>query len=721
VYSEIGFRSAVSLKVLPAVLCAAIAAAIPLHAAEQNAGKIYHENAEVSLVEVPVNVTGRDGKPMRGLTEKNFSIEDNGRRQKVLSLDTIDLAQRRLAGGLPGELPAAGRRHFLLLFDFSFATPNEIAHSRQAALAFVRSGMGPDDLTAVATESVERGSQLVVNFTADRAQLKAAVERVGLPSLIDQERDPLAFAFLLPGDPTAIKVIPAEEFRAGNASEFGAATKVYSMLAQKTSDEFASVRVERQLGGMGGLAQALDAVEGRKLVIYFSEGFDSQLLFGNMLRKNEDNQADNDSIVSGQMWTVDLDKRYSNSPLQRRLSETMEIFRRSDCTIYPVDIAGLHDDTEGDANFGRTNRGRESLFALASATGGEVIQNSNDIEGQLKRIVERTSFIYLLSFRPSHPGQSGQFHDLKVKVDVPHARVSARAGYYDSRSFGVLSPLERVFSAADIINRGTEAGKIPLDVAALPLGGATLNPVPVIVSVPSRFFTTIPADGSVRMGLYGYVSDESGSLADYFSRSVTVELGKLRGSLETGGLTYLTTAHLLPGKYRLRVLIRDERSGEFGFSQSDVSVPELAAAGLEVLPPVFVDGSGAGVNIRDDSLGARADAIFTIGDRSFAPRVSPVLAVNSLAKLCLIVIQSTPGTDLVPFRMDAELVSADGITRVPAKVRVVGRTPLASDGMWKLVLELDTSGLAAGRWSLHLDVRGEGVSASETRAAFSVS
>jgi hypothetical protein len=168
------------------------------------------------------------------------------------------------------------------------------------------------------------------------------------------------------------------------------------------------------------------------------------------------------------------------------------------------------------------------------------------------------------------------------------------------------------------------------------------------------------------------------------------------------------------------VLIRDERSGEFGFSQSDVSVPELAAAGLEVLPPVFVDGSGAGVNIRDDSLGARADAIFTIGDRSFAPRVSPVLAVNSLAKLCLIVIQSTPGTDLVPFRMDAELVSADG-TRIPAKVRLVGRTPLTADGMWKLVLELDTSGLSAGRWSLRLDVQGEGVSASETQAAFSVS
>jgi VWFA-related protein len=714
----------VSIRVLLATLSAAIAAA-PLYAADQPAGKIFHETAEVSLVEVPVNVTGRDGKPVRGLTEKNFTIEDDGHRQKILSVDTIDLARRRLAGGLPGDLPAAGRRHFLLLFDFSFATPNEITHSRQAALGFVKSGMGPDDLAAVATESVERGAQLLVNFTGDRTQLTAAIERLGLPSLLDQARDPLAFAFLLPGDPNAVKAIPAEEFRAGNSAEFAAATKVYSMLAQKTSDQFASIRVERQLGGMGGLGQALDAVEGRKLVVYFSEGFDSQLLFGNMLRKNEDNQADNDSIVSGQMWTVDLDKRYTNSPLQRRLSETMEIFRRSDCAIYPVDIAGLHDDTEGDANFGHTTRGRESLFVLASATGGEVIQNSNDIEGQLKRIVERTSFVYLLSFRPSHQGKEGHFHDLKVKVDVPHARVSARAGYYDSRSFGSLSPLERVFSAAEVINGGSDPGRIQLSATAFPMAGASLNPVPVVVGVPPKFFASLPADGAIRVGIYGYVSDESGALSDYFSRSVSIELAKLGGALGTGGFTYMTTCHLLPGKYRLRILVRDEKSGEFGFTQSDLSVPDLAADGFEVLPPVFVDGEGDGVNIRDESLGARADGprdgIFTIGDRQFAPRVSPELAVNSLAKLCLIVIQRSPGADLVPFRLDADLVPGGGGAAIPAKVRLLGRTPLAADGMWKLMLELDTTGVPAGSWSLRLGVRGEGVPPLETEAAFTIS
>ncbi|HET9793060.1 MAG TPA: VWA domain-containing protein [Thermoanaerobaculia bacterium] len=702
-----------------AVTVVAIAAAAALRAGSREPGAV-HETAEVTLVQVPVNVTGRDGKPIRNLTEKDFTLEDDGHRQKVLAVDTLDFSRRNRVSGLPSDLPVAGRRHFLLLFDFSFATPNEIARSRQAALAFVRTGMGPDDLTSIATQSVEQGVQLLLNFTNDRRQLEAAVQRVGLPLLTDHMRDPLAFAFVLPGDPNAAKLTPAEQYRDSSAGEMAASAKIFSMLAQKTADRFAEGRVARQLGGIGGLGHALDVVEGRKLVIYFSEGFDSSLLYGNILRSGEDNQADNDAMSAGQLWSVDLDKRYNNTALERRLADTMEIYRRSDCAIYPVDIAGLRDSS--DASLGtRVSYGRESLFAIASATGGEVIENSNDLESQLQRIVEKTSFVYVLSYRPSHPGKPGQFHELKVKVDAPHARVSARAGYYDSRSFGALSPLERVFSAADVINDGRTPGKIPLHVAALPMAGKSLNPVPVIVSVPPAFFAKLPADGDMRVGIYGYVSDERGALADYFSRSVTIELGKLRNALGAGGFTYLTTCHLVPGNYRLRVLFRNETSGDYGFSQSDLPVTELATGGFEVLPPVFVDGAGDGVNIRDAAANAPSDGIFTIGDRAFAPRVSPDLAPNSTARLCLVVIQNESGSGMMPFTMDAELVPGDGGARVPAKVRLLGRTPLAADGMWKLVLELDTSGLRAGRWSLRLGVRADGVPATETEAAFTVS
>ncbi len=697
---------------------AAIAAVAALRASSSGT-KAVHENAEVTLVEVPVNVTGRDGKPIRNLSEKDFTLEDDGHRQKVVAIDTVDFSRHGRVAGLPSDLPLAGRRHFLLLFDFSFATANEIARSRQAALAFVRKGMGPDDLISVATQSVERGVQLLLNFTGDRRQLEAAVERVGLPLLTDHTRDPLAFAFLLPGNPFEAKAIPAEEYKEATSGEMAASMKIFSMLAQKSSDRFAEGRIARQLGGIGGLGHALDVVEGRKLVIYFSEGFDSSLLYGNILRSGEDNQADNDAMSAGQLWSVDIDKRYNNSALERRLSDTMEVFRRSDCAIYPVDIAGLREAS--DANLGPpVTYGRESLFAIASATGGEVIENSNDLENQIQRIVDKTSFIYVLSYTPSHPGSPGQFHELKVKVDVPHAHVSARAGYYDSRSFGVLSPLERVFSAADVINDGKEPGKIPLHVAALPMAGGSLNPVPVIVNVPPRFFAASPPKGSMRIGIYGYVSDESGALADYFSRSVTLELDKVHAVLGAGGFTYMTTCHLVPGNYRLRVLFRDEGTGEYGFSQSDLPVTDLAKD-FEVLPPVFVDGTGGGVNIRDSDANVAPDGLFTIGDQAFAPRLSPDLALNSRVRICLVVIQKKAVSGMVPFTMDAELVPAIGGAAVPAKVRVLGRTPLAADGMWKLVLELDTSGIPAGSWTLRLGVRGEGVPSRETEAAFTVS
>ncbi|HTY42904.1 MAG TPA: hypothetical protein VMH79_13605, partial [Thermoanaerobaculia bacterium] len=42
------------------------------------------ESAEVSLVEVPVRVLGRDGQPVRGLTAEAFTLEDDGRRQAIV-------------------------------------------------------------------------------------------------------------------------------------------------------------------------------------------------------------------------------------------------------------------------------------------------------------------------------------------------------------------------------------------------------------------------------------------------------------------------------------------------------------------------------------------------------------------------------------------------------------------------------------------------------------
>jgi VWFA-related protein len=145
----------------------------PVLAQDDRAGAV-RESARVSIVEVPVTVIGRDGKPVGGLTAADFELEEDGRRQAITSVDAVDLA-RHPGGAESSDLPPLARRHFLFLFDFTSATPNEIARSREAAARFVGGGLSPDDLAAVATLSAERGARLELTFTSDRGQIIQAI------------------------------------------------------------------------------------------------------------------------------------------------------------------------------------------------------------------------------------------------------------------------------------------------------------------------------------------------------------------------------------------------------------------------------------------------------------------------------------------------------------------------------------------------------------------
>jgi hypothetical protein len=133
------------------------------------------------------------------------------------------------------------------------------------------------------------------------------------------------------------------------------------------------------------------------------------------------------------------------------------LFRRSDCVIHSVDVAGIRVDTETDAR-GDLERephvpggDRDSLFDFAEGTGGEVIRNSNDLAGELAKLVTGTSVVYVLAFRSDRPAQDGRFHELRVKVSAKDARVAARPGYYDRRDFRKRTAFERNLAAADAI------------------------------------------------------------------------------------------------------------------------------------------------------------------------------------------------------------------------------------------------------------------------------
>jgi VWFA-related protein len=71
-----------------------------------------------------------------------------------------------------------------------------------------------------------------------------------------------------------------------------------------------------------------------------------------------------------------------------------------------------------------------ALQVLAEHSGGQVILLGNDIEAEIKTAEADAVAYYRLTFRAAPPGQSVQYHPIRVKVDKPGLKVRTTAGYY---------------------------------------------------------------------------------------------------------------------------------------------------------------------------------------------------------------------------------------------------------------------------------------------------
>jgi VWFA-related protein len=300
----------------------------------------FRETAEAVLVEVPVRVTDREGKPIRNLTAAHFELFDDGKRQEIVGFDAIDLAHKGTEAEEAPVNPAA-RRHFLILFDLSFAQPKAILAARRAAKEFVLSGMEDRDLAAVATLSVEKGIRLLVTFSQDRVQLARAIETLGIAEPANLASDPLEFIY----DAMAAE-FGGRSFGSGTPRESQAAgllesAQTLASLERARLDNLARARVTRMTQSLDDLARALDAVQGRKDVVLLSEGFESRLLVG-----TKDTDQEHEWILTGEQWKVDVEKRFGSTHLQNEIGSMAQVFRRTDCVIHAVDISGLQTSSD---------------------------------------------------------------------------------------------------------------------------------------------------------------------------------------------------------------------------------------------------------------------------------------------------------------------------------------------------------------------------------------
>jgi len=97
----------------------------------------FGEETNVVAVEIPVQVLV-DGQPVKGLTRESFEVSEGRKARPIVGFDVVDLSvarteQGRPAGAVSTDIPAAGRRYFLLLFDLSNSDPAAMTRARGAA------------------------------------------------------------------------------------------------------------------------------------------------------------------------------------------------------------------------------------------------------------------------------------------------------------------------------------------------------------------------------------------------------------------------------------------------------------------------------------------------------------------------------------------------------------------------------------------------------------
>ena len=122
---------------------------------------------DTQLIDVPIEVTDKNGKPLLNLKKSNFVVYENNVKQEVTDFS---------AASAPFEV--------VLLLDTSGSTRSDLGLIKRAAEHFINSLRAGDRVSIIAFKTDRdqsrafASSEVLIELTDDRSKLKAALERV---------------------------------------------------------------------------------------------------------------------------------------------------------------------------------------------------------------------------------------------------------------------------------------------------------------------------------------------------------------------------------------------------------------------------------------------------------------------------------------------------------------------------------------------------------------
>jgi hypothetical protein len=349
--------------------------------------------------------------------------------------------------------------------------------------------------------------------------------------------------------------------------------------------------------------------------------------------------------------------------------------------------------------------GRESLNFIAAETGGRFYKDANDLKPVLDEMLEMTSRYYVLGFQPRGEKGPGSYHKIKVKLARKGVNLSHRPGYFERESGPGVPVLQRTFDAAQLIVTGLGDNQIAFEGLCLPFPRpGELQALGVVLQVLKPALAW-QAGQELAVEVYGYVVDEKGSVLDHLAQFARVDPARADPDGSRAGLSFQGVFNVPPGRYTIRLLLRDHKTGASGVKFLDVTVPTYDAKVAFVLPPVVADDPGRWVSM---DLGAgRAEGIpqpypFQIDGRPFVPRASFEVRPGEAERLVLMSFEpSILGDPAADVEIRSSLTGKDGRPAPAGRLRIEHvHRELA--GRRTYVFSYTPEALAAGDYTLRI-------------------
>jgi len=515
-------------------------------------------NTEIVLV----NVIARDkhGNLIRDLKKEDFTVLEDGQRQQLASFDFENVDELALAAQqgttvsgtaapAPGAilkpdqqqstLDARDRRLILMFFDFSAMEPDEIDRAVDSAKKYVNSNMKPADLVGMV--SLATNLKVDLDFTADRPKILAQL--------------------------SAYNSSEGQGFENGSAgSSEGSAETGGSYTPDDT--DYNTFSADRKLLALQSVMQSLGTIPQKKSLIYFSNGIS---------QSGVDNQ----------------------SALRAATASAV----KANVSIYPVDVRGLQSFPPGGQaqsaslhgqsaysgasviNDLNSNAGsQETLYTLASDTGGKAFMDTNDFSGVFSQVQKDSSAYYVLGYTSTNRLQDGHFRRLRVQVNRPDIKLEYRSGYYAGRDYEHMNRTDRESQLEDEL-----ASDLPRTDVAIYAGTSYFRQddshyflgVSLVVPGSQIPFVQAKDKDSATLDIIGQVL--AGPRAPVGQLRDTVKLAVDSGQqVRRKNVQYNTSFILAPGTYHLKFIVRENRTGRMGSFETDVRIPDLRKAPLRM-------------------------------------------------------------------------------------------------------------------------------------------